>query len=228
MKYIDFEALISPPRCFRYVAACNNDTRKAMTLYRANLRLSQEIFSVLSIFEVVLRNKIDQHYRAIFRPTIGNDEWLVHATNPGGYLTSHGCGKSLQSVQEALQSLYACNGYTHDKLVAELTFGFWRFQFAAKEFMAAGSSLHHIFPSRPPRTNHTDIFNKLGYINKIRNRIAHHEPICFGPANSISTLYAANHYQAIMILFQWMSIDSADLLFGIDRVQKEIDFINGM
>lgn len=228
MKFTDFESLISSPRCFRYVAACANDTKKAMTLYRANLRLSQEIFSVLAIFEIVLRNKTDQHYRSIFQPTIGNDEWLLHASNPGGYLTTHGCQKSLQSVQTALQDLYNRNGYTHDKLVAELMFGFWRFQFAAKEFMAAGSSLHHIFPNRPTGTNHTDVFKKLGFINKIRNRIAHHEPICFGPANTISTAYAINHYHAIIELFQWMGIDSSDLLYGIDKVQKEVAFIDSL
>ncbi len=228
MKYTDFEALICPVRCFRYLTALLNDTRKTMTLYRANLRLSQEIFSVLSVFEVVLRNKIDQHYRAAFNPTIGNDEWLLHASNPGGYLTSHGCAKSLQSVQEALKGLYSGPGYTHDKLVAELMFGFWRFQFAAIEFMAAGSSLHHIFPNRPPATNHTDIFKKLGFINKIRNRIAHHEPICFGPDSTISTTYASDHYNAIIEVFKWFAVDSKDLLYGIDKIQSEISFINGL
>lgn len=175
-----------------------------MTLYRANLRLSQEIFSVLSVFEVVLRNQIDTHYKTMFYPLIGNDEWLLHATNPGG------------------------RGYTHDKLVAELTFGFWRFQFASKEFMAAGSSLHRIFLNRPLRTNHTDIFNKLGFVNKIRNRIAHHEPICFGPGNTISTMYALEHYNVIIELFQWLDCNPADLLYGIDKVQREIAFINSL
>jgi hypothetical protein len=228
MKSTDFEELICSVRCFRYLSACGNDTRKTMTLYRANLRLSHEIFSVLSVFEVVLRNKIDRHYKRMFNSVIGNDEWLLHASSPGGYLTSHGCGKSLHSVQDALQGLYNGSGYTHDKLVAELMFGFWRFQFGAKEFMAAGSSLHHIFPNRPAGTNHTDIFKKLGFINKIRNRIAHHEPICFGPGNTISTTYAKDHYTTLIEIFQWLGIDSQHLLYGIDKVQSEISFIDGL
>lgn len=199
-----------------------------MTLYRANLRLSQEIFSVLSVFEVVLRNKIDSHYRTIFNPVIGNDEWLLHATNPGGYLSLPGCVHSLESVQKALQDLYRTRGYTHDKLIAELMFGFWRFQFASKEFMAAGSSLHRIFVNRPAGTNHTHIYNELGFINKIRNRIAHHEPICFGVGNSISTVYAFNHYNSILKMFLWLDVDASDLLYGIDKIQKEAAFIDSL
>lgn len=80
--------------------------------------------------------------------------------------------------------------YAHDKAIAELTFGFWTFQFASKEFAAAGSTLLSILPGRPFGTNHTKVFKKLTSINKIRNRIAHHEPICFGTPLSISTLYA--------------------------------------
>ena len=37
----------------------SRDTRRAMTLYRYNLRQSQEMFTIISCFEVVLRNRID-------------------------------------------------------------------------------------------------------------------------------------------------------------------------
>ena len=52
MKYADFEVLMSAPRMKRYEKACKSDTRKALTIYRHNLRLSQEMFTVLSCFEV--------------------------------------------------------------------------------------------------------------------------------------------------------------------------------
>ncbi len=42
MKFTEFEETISPERMRRYVMACGNDTRRAMTLYRYNLKLSQE------------------------------------------------------------------------------------------------------------------------------------------------------------------------------------------
>jgi hypothetical protein len=59
MKYTEFEDLISSERMRKYLVACGNDTRKAMKLYRLNLKLSQEMFTIISCFEVTLRNKID-------------------------------------------------------------------------------------------------------------------------------------------------------------------------
>ena len=63
----------------RYVIACSNNTKKAMTLYRLNLKLSQELFTIISCFEIALRNAIDYHYSAIH----GN-HWLRDSINNGG------------------------------------------------------------------------------------------------------------------------------------------------
>ena len=38
-KYSEFEDLISTDRMRKYIAACGNDTRKAMKLYRLNLKI---------------------------------------------------------------------------------------------------------------------------------------------------------------------------------------------
>jgi len=48
MKFLDFERIMSQKRMKRYVTACNGDTRKAMTLYRYNLQISQEMFTIIS------------------------------------------------------------------------------------------------------------------------------------------------------------------------------------
>jgi hypothetical protein len=225
MKYADFEHLMSPQRMSRYLASCRNDTKKAMTLYRANLRLSQEVFSVLSVFEVILRNKIDQHYKAVYKPIIGKDDWLLFAVLPGGFYASNKTVKTQQSISNAISDLGS--SYTHDKLIAELSFGFWRFQFGSREFSAAGSSLHQIFTSRPHGTNHTIIFNRLKQINYLRNRIAHHEPICFDSmGNSISTTYITHHLKEIEDLLKWMNVRSKDLFYGIDGIQKEVNSID--
>jgi hypothetical protein len=221
MRYSEFQNAISAPRIQRYLTASANDNRKTMRLYRANIRLSQEMFAVLSIFEVVFRNAIDKQYTG----ASGNN-WLVTASNPGGYLTAHGCNKSLASVQAVINKLGTA--YTHDKAIAELGFGFWRYQFAAKEFAAGGSVLHTIFPGRPFGTNHTDIFKRLTAINKIRNRIAHHEPICFDPLHAISTAYVNQKYNIILELFQWLSYNPTAILYGVDHVQREVNYINSI
>ena len=51
MKYTEFESIISPERMRKYNVACGGNAAKAMTLYRYNLRLSQEMFVVVSCYE---------------------------------------------------------------------------------------------------------------------------------------------------------------------------------
>ena len=59
MLYNQFEAAISIPRLDKYKTACSGNTRIAQKLYRANIRLSQKMYAVIGLFEVVLRNCID-------------------------------------------------------------------------------------------------------------------------------------------------------------------------
>lgn len=60
MKYKEIEDIFSAKRMQKYVMACGGDTRRAMTLYRYNLKLSQEMYTLISCFEVALRNRIDK------------------------------------------------------------------------------------------------------------------------------------------------------------------------
>lgn len=133
MEYLEFERILSAKRMQRYKDAANGDTRKAMALYRYNLRLSQEMFTIVSCFEVALRNAID----GLLVTTLG-ENWL-------------------------------------------------------------------------------------------RNRIAHHEPICFRlHASEIDTSYIVNEYQKIQTLFSWMGIDSRSMLYGLDHVQSVCAKINSL
>ena len=66
------------------------------------------------------------------------------------------------------------------------------------------------------------VFNQLALINRLRNRVAHHEPICFVPTYSrILTRYVGQIYGHMKELFQWMDIDMGTLLHGLDCVESE-------
>jgi hypothetical protein len=52
----NFEKLISKPRFERYLLACQNDPILAIELYRNNIQKSKEMYTLLSIFEIILRN----------------------------------------------------------------------------------------------------------------------------------------------------------------------------
>lgn len=198
-----------------------------MNLYRLNLELSQELFTVISCFEVALRNAINK--RCI--EELGND-WLRKGTLPDGIFDNKDCIVTSNLVTEALINLN--NEYTHDKLVAFLGFGFWRYLFAPYQFNATGRCLLKIFPERPSSSklqqfNHTYVFRKLRLINLLRNRIAHHEPICFKPRESIiSTAYARARYENICELLKWMSIDKNAYLYGLYHVLTLCDKIDAL
>lgn len=227
MKYNEFEQIISVPRMAKYLTACGGNTKNAMTLYRKNLKLSQELFIIISCFEVAMRNKINQVYTTNHSP-----QWLQNSINVGGMFDVPNCHNTKKIIYRACNRLAThCN---HFKLLAEMDFGFWRYLFASPQFTAGGQCLLQAFPAKPTSTiaiqyNHTFIFNQLGLINDLRNRIAHHEPICFTPGLATkNTTYARQHYNLILQLFQWMQVDESALLYGLDHINticNEIDTI---
>lgn len=217
MKFPDFLNTMSAPRVNRYMLACGNNSKRAMTLYRKNLSLSQELFTVISCFEVALRNRIN----GVYSNQYGND-WLRDSSVLGGFFDNSQCIRTKNIINRAVSDLN--HNYTHPKLLAEMDFGFWRYLFAQPQFHAGGQILLNVFPNKPRSTvsmqyNHTFIFNQLGIINDLRNRIAHHEPICFLPGQPIkNTSYARQHYNLILLQFQWMGIDEDALLYGLDHI----------
>jgi len=227
MKYSDFEHIMSIARMNRYITASSNNSKKAMTLYRKNLRLSQELFTVISCFEIALRNAIDNLYATQY----GND-WLRDSSLIGGMFDADNCRHTKEVIGKAITKL--SHRYTHTKLLTEMDFGFWRYLFAQPQFYAGGQSLLRIFPSKPTSTpirqyNHSFVFNQLGKINDLRNRIAHYEPRCFREGQPvIATTYARQHYNLILQLFQWMNMDALSLLYGLDHITtvcNEIDYL---
>ncbi|MDD6133042.1 MAG: Abi family protein [Bacteroidales bacterium] len=227
MKFNDFQAIISAERLQRYLTACGGDTKKTMTLYRLNLNLSQEVFTLLSCFEVAIRNSID----AVLVANLGCD-WLRDAVMPGGIFDIPDCRDSAKIIRKAYTRLQRNHSYTHSKLLAEMEFGVWKYMFANPQYRVTGRVLLSIFPNKPRSTaqcqyNNTYMFNELDGINILRNRIAHHEPICFALRQpSIGTSYILNAYQQLHTLFLWMGIDSHSLLYGLDHVQQVCRKIN--
>lgn len=219
MRYKDFEHVMSSERMGRYLSAANGKTNKAMALYRGNLHVSQEIFTVVSCFEVALRNAID----AQMTERLG-ENWLRDAILPGGIFDSPKMAVSQKQISKAYYDLLHNGLYKHSKLLSSLTLGTWKYMFANVQYRATGQCLLKIFPNKPRSTpefqyNNSYVFNELDKVNTLRNRIAHHEPICFThTSKGVDTSYIINEYQKIQTLFAWMGIDSKALLYGLDHV----------
>ena len=115
-----------------------------------------------------------------------------------------------------------------------MEFGVWKYMFANPQYRATGQILLRIFPNKPRssaeiRYSNSYIFNELDGINILRNRIAHHEPICFARRQpSVCTYYILNAYNTVHKLFEWMDIDSHSLLYGLDHVKQVCNRINAV
>ena len=227
MKYVDFEKVMSSERMTRYLRATEGDTRNAMTLYRYNLQISQEMFTIVSCFEVALRNAIDRK----LTENLGA-EWLRDSILPNGVFTAPILRKTRDIISSAHRRLLHTNSYSHSKLLAEMEFGIWKYMFSPVQYRVTGRNLLSIFPNKPRSTrenqyNQSFIFNELDRVNSLRNRIAHHETICFATNTySIDTSYVINIYSRIKTLFSWMDIDSDSLLYGLDHINRVCAQIN--
>lgn len=62
MNFETYINLLSGARMSKFIRACNGDKVKAMRLYDYNLRLSGRMFEIVGMFEIILRNRINDHY----------------------------------------------------------------------------------------------------------------------------------------------------------------------
>ena len=116
MKYKDFEDAFSAARLNKYKNACGGDTNKALTLYRHNVKLCQKFYGVLNIFEIILRNAINQHYAAHFNDA----DWIYHQLQSGGMLEH---SPHQHDTLNDITAMVAKGKYTPDKVVASVSFG---------------------------------------------------------------------------------------------------------
>ena len=220
-QYQLYEKLLSKPRLGRYLNATQQNKSQAVRLYKSNLHLSQALFGVIAILEIALRNAIDQHYQKQFQQI----DWLRGNIQPTGLfydptLRNHaGRFEQAEKIRTIINSLK--KNYSHDRIVAELSFGFWRYMFSGIQFNVFGNTLLQIFPNRPKGINQKVVFQKLTEINNLRNRIAHHESICFDKNNAPSTLYSQKHYQDIIDILTWLGYSHKQILTGIESPQKD-------
>lgn len=217
MDFKTSQKIFSAARMGKYANACSGDKRKTMLLYRYNLRLCQRFCGVLNLFEVMLRNAINEHYKAYF----SNPDWIVDQA---------GVGKLLEfNIDEITQTeaSYKRRGiYSNDKMVASLTMGFWTKLFSKKRYKRGGKSLLRIFPNKVKGKSQSDIYKDLTHIREFRNRIAHHEPICFDGFGNISTDFARKHYQLISDYISYMGQHPNNVIQWTERPDEVLDKID--
>jgi hypothetical protein len=207
MKYEEYEKALSVPRVGKYLIACKGDKNKALILYRYNIKLCQKIYGRLGVLEVVLRNAINDH----FKTTLNDCNWLIAEAKPKGFLANY-----QKTILNEYDELLKNGRYTHDKLLSSLSFGVWVFMFSKTSYRKSGQTLLHIFPDRTHGLNQSNIHKDLDKIRKFRNRMAHHEPLCFDNTGKVNVAYVGEIYFLLEKYIRFMGYNTNELLYGVD------------
>lgn len=233
MQYSIYEENLSAPRLKRYKNACNENREQAVELYKLNILLSLRLYGYLSIFEVVLRNRVDRHLRNQYK----NQSYLKdQLDDPKGFLHEKKLNSQKMKVESAIIDIKRSGlSFSHERLVAALSFGFWTEMFGKYSFLAVRRTLLNIFPKKPSQTNRDDIYAILTRIRKIRNKIAHHEPICFRVktqnniiVTEITTERATQLLDDITRLYSYMNINYKDLINDLPNPIEAIEKIENL
>lgn len=146
------ERWLSAERFATYLAAAGGDRGRALRLYEWNVQVGGALFHDLA------------HPRSpLFAPTGARHDANVRFRE-----------QLAEARRAAAQS--ASGGVRHGDVVAQLPFGFWRFLGAkAHEKALWVPYLHTAFP--PGTDRRADVDEPLVRLHRVRNRIAHHEPL---------------------------------------------------
>lgn len=140
----------------------------ALTLYLWNARVASAMFLPLHLLEVVIRNAISE---AITK-ALDNPEWPF----------VEGFSMRLPNKQRRELRLLVERHDTVNKIIPELKFSFWESMLTRRHddriwnryFWA---TFPHSDKTRSVSESRQAIHSDLEYLRRLRNRIAHHEPI---------------------------------------------------
>lgn len=158
----ELRRVLSPERIRSYQRASEGDVGAAVQLHTWNTMISGAFYGPLQAVELALRNAVHECLSAVH-----GRRWF----ESGRILARN----ELRRVEEAQSQVTRKQKKpTPDRVVAELSFGFWVALFAKRYDVLWNADLHRVFTPTPPRR---DLQDELAQLRRLRNLIAHHESI---------------------------------------------------
>jgi hypothetical protein len=150
----------------KYGIVCPNDYKNGEPLLKIANSLKNHRKSEEKRLKANIRNSVKIYLRK-FKWFKGKNEFeqLTHITEE--------CDKKLADTPISAKTA------SHSHLISSTTFGFWTTMFKKDIFVATNGSLLSIFPNKTITTNFKKVSNMLDEIRSFRNRVAHHDPLCF-------------------------------------------------
>ncbi|MFJ7289637.1 hypothetical protein ACIQUC_15085 [Curtobacterium sp. NPDC098951] len=147
-------------------------TTGALRLYEWNMRAAASVMELTGIVEVVARNALDRELRV----------WAAGRTRAPWFDVVPLDARGSADLDKA-RARASRNGRlveVHGRVIAELTFGFWRYLVESRYHTSLWvPDLHRSFPYGPNnlRVRRSEVTRRLQQLHFVRNRAAHHEPI---------------------------------------------------
>jgi hypothetical protein len=166
---LDSTEHISAPRLRNYLYVTAQDFDAAMALYEWNIAISGAFFESMGALEVALRNAMHEQLQRWHQSEGLAGEWYDDPTGVFNPNTTNTIVRTRKRLANRHQP------ETPGRVVAELTFDFWRFLLTGA--YQAGlwvPCLRHAFPAGTARV---ELERRVDQIYVLRNRIAHHEAI---------------------------------------------------
>jgi hypothetical protein len=202
MKIDDAKLVLSAERMSMYEQIAQG--QDPMTLYLRNIQISASFHFPLHVCEVALRNAIEQVLSAVFSPAWHTNQQFLrildnyHRTKLSDLTSKH------QPTRKG-------------KIISELTLGFWVNLLSPKyahiwtnHFYTCFANYKILNPlSNKPSNALNALHNQLKIVNKLRNRIAHYEPILSYNLDA--------EYNRILNVIYYLSIACAKWVNGKQR-----------
>lgn len=175
MDYLELRKAITPARLTAFDQAAlsrGQPQEKSIELYEWNAEVSSALLLPLHFFEVVLRNAVHDAISLAYQEQWPWDGSFVSSVRSqvGRYRPRHDLQKNARSHS------------TTGKVIPEMKFAFWEQMFTSGYDQAIWKPhLTSVFPNLPITTDEPSAARSVRLdvekVRKIRNRVAHHEPI---------------------------------------------------
>lgn len=197
-------AWITDARFAPYHSEAGGDHERAVALYVWNAQVSAAVFETLQHVEVLQRNAIDAQFAPVIAAAPPSETWLEDPTILNV--------DSRKRVRETIERIGKEDQTppTRGRVVAGLSFGFWRALFDRKYDQLWVQRLHRAFPhgsgDRP------EVAGLMSKLVPFRNRLAHHETIIRRPISS--------HYEEMLQLAGLIDPDAQAWIESVSRVPE--------
>ncbi|MEE2878745.1 MAG: hypothetical protein VX593_07050 [Pseudomonadota bacterium] len=168
----EFITLISRERFTRYIQACNGDEAKAVALYCWNIRAAQSLYVYLQCWEIALRNRLNGFLCWKYGAAWPYDERRLIRN-----LTSND-KRRLEDTKRRQERERRVTQASTSIVVADLSAGFWVSLLSQRYNVPFvwRHNLGRIF-SQNQSMDREAAWSKNDVILRLRNRVAHHEPV---------------------------------------------------